>query len=78
MARIGRPEKNQEEQRIFSENLTRFLAENGISQTAFAKKLGIPPSRVSEWCNQKKLATEINKYRIAVALNKTVEELTTE
>ena len=37
----------------FTEILRDFLAENGITQTEFAKKIGVKQSQVSEWLRGK-------------------------
>ena len=37
----------------FTEILRDFLAENGITQTEFAKKVGVKQSQVSEWLRGK-------------------------
>ena len=40
-------------QKDFSTILQGFLKENGLTQTAFAVKVGIKPSQVSEWIKGK-------------------------
>lgn len=35
---------------IFSKQLKRYLAANGLSQMEFAEKLGVSTSTVSSWC----------------------------
>ena len=37
----------------FSEILKDFLAENNLTQSAFAKMIGVKQSQVSEWLNGK-------------------------
>lgn len=37
----------------FTEILRDFLSENGITQTEFAKKIGVKQSQVSEWLRGK-------------------------
>lgn len=37
----------------FIQILKDFIRENGISQTEFAKKIGVKPSQVSEWLHGK-------------------------
>jgi len=37
----------------FREILKDFLGENGLSQTQFAKRIGVKPSQVSEWLKGK-------------------------
>ena len=37
----------------FQEILRDFLTENSLTQTAFARKIGVKPSQVSEWLRGK-------------------------
>lgn len=37
----------------FIEILTEFLKENNLSQTDFARKIGVQPGQVSEWLHGK-------------------------
>lgn len=37
----------------FKEILKEFLRENNLTQTAFANKIGVKPSQVSEWLRGK-------------------------
>ncbi len=40
-------------EREFKEILKDFLGENGLTQTKFAKAIGVKPSQVSEWLKGK-------------------------
>ena len=46
---------NYETKRIFSNNLSRLLDSNGITQIEFAKKMNVAASTVSSWCNGDKM-----------------------
>ena len=46
---------NYETKRIFSNNLSRLLNSNGITQIEFAKKMNVAASTVSSWCNGDKM-----------------------
>ena len=37
----------------FRDILHEFLTENGMTQAAFAQKIGVKPSQVSEWLHEK-------------------------
>ncbi len=57
------------EERDFKEILDDFLIENDLTQTAFAAKIGIKQSQVSEWLKGKaKPGYDILK-RMALAFN---------
>ncbi len=55
--------------RDFKEILTEILAENGLTQTAFAKKVGIKQSQVSEWLKGKAKPGYDMLKQISISLN---------
>lgn len=44
----------QELNKIFAENLTRFIERRGLTQAAVAKYLDVSEASVSQWCSGKK------------------------
>lgn len=44
-----------ETKKIFSENLSRLLSKNNITQLELAKRMSVAPSSVSSWCNGEKM-----------------------
>ncbi len=55
--------------RDFKEILTEILTENGLTQTAFAKKVGIKQSQVSEWLKGKAKPGYDMLKQISISLN---------
>ena len=53
----------------FREILYEFLRENNISQTSFAKTVGVKPSQVSEWLKGKASPGYEMLKRISLAYN---------
>ncbi|MBR4800737.1 MAG: helix-turn-helix transcriptional regulator [Clostridia bacterium] len=57
------------EERDFKEILDDFLIENDLTQTAFAAKIGIKQSQVSEWLRGKAKPGYDMLKRMALAFN---------
>ena len=57
------------EERDFKEILEDFLIENDLTQTAFAAKIGIKQSQVSEWLKGKAKPGYDMLKRMALAFN---------
>lgn len=57
------------EERDFKEILEDFLIENDLTQTAFAAKIGIKQSQVSEWLRGKAKPGYDMLKRMALAFN---------
>ena len=53
----------------FRQILQEFLTENNMSQSAFAKKIGVKPSQVSEWLRGKAKPGYDTLKQMATALN---------
>ena len=53
----------------FTEILRDFLSENNITQTEFAKKIGVKQSQVSEWLRGKAKPGYDTLKAMAIALN---------
>lgn len=53
----------------FRQILKEFLTENNMSQSAFAKKIGVKPSQVSEWLRGKAKPGYDTLKQMATALN---------
>ena len=53
----------------FRQILKDFLTENNMSQSAFAKKIGVKPSQVSEWLRGKAKPGYDTLKQMATALN---------
>lgn len=53
----------------FRQILKEFLTENNISQSAFAKKIGVKPSQVSEWLRGKAKPGYDTLKQMATAFN---------
>ena len=61
---------------IFAKNLKRQLSYNQMNQTELAKKLGITPAAVSEWCLGKKTPKSLDVYyQLSDILGCTVTDL---
>lgn len=56
-------------EKIFSEILKDFLQENNLTQVAFAKRVGIKQSQVSEWLKGKAKPGYDLLKSIAIAFN---------
>lgn len=56
-------------EKIFSEILKDFLQENNLTQVAFAKRVGIKQSQVSEWLKGKAKPSYDLLKSIAIAFN---------
>ena len=57
------------EQIEFSEILKHFLRSNNLTQTSFAKKIGIKQSQVSEWLHGKAKPGYDSLKQMAIAFN---------
>lgn len=53
----------------FRQILKEFLTENNMSQSTFAKKIGVKPSQVSEWLKGKAKPGYDTLKQMATALN---------
>ena len=53
----------------FRQILKEFLTENNMSQSTFAKKIGVKPSQVSEWLRGKAKPGYDTLKQMATALN---------
>lgn len=53
----------------FIEILNEFLTENALSQTEFAKKIGVKPGQVSEWLHGKAKPGYDSLKQMAVAFH---------
>ena len=53
----------------FRQIIKEFLTENNMSQSAFAKKIGVKPSQVSEWLRGKAKPGYDTLKQMATALN---------
>lgn len=50
-------------------NLKSILKNRNITEIELSKKTGIPISRISEYCNNKRIPTIINAKKISMALD---------
>lgn len=50
-------------------NLKTILKNRDITEIELSKKTGIPVSRISEYCNNKRIPTILNAKKISIALN---------
>ena len=50
-------------------NLKAILKNRDITEIELSKKTGIPVSRISEYCNNKRSPTILNAKKISIALN---------
>ena len=57
----------------FNEILKDFLAENNLTQVAFAKIIGVKQSQVSEWLKGKAKPGYVTLKRISLAFNISAE-----
>lgn len=69
--------KGNERNMIISERIFNIIEEKNITQTEFAKRVGIAPSTVSEWKKKKTNPSADKIMDICVALDVTPDELLT-
>lgn len=61
---------------IFARNLNRQMEYNEINQTELAKKLGVTPAAVSEWCRGNRTPKDLEQlYKLCGLLGCSVSEL---
>ena len=75
MARMGRPPKDPNLVKRFSENLARIAKSKFMTQQAIAIEMGLKPQVVSRWFRAISMPTEANLIRLIDILGTTREEL---
>ena len=60
---------------IISRNIDKRRVEQGLSQFGLAKKIGSHQSIVFKWCNAESTPNSIYLYKLAKALDCTMEDL---
>lgn len=71
--RLGRPPKNVEEIKLFSDQFNRIIAEKNLTQATIADGLGMRQQTISLWVNGKRMPSKKNMMRLKTLLN--VDEL---
>ena len=75
MARMGRPPKDPDLVKRFSENLARIAKSTFMTQQAIALQMGLKPQVVSRWFRGISMPTETNLSQLIDVLGTTRKEL---